>query len=180
MLRKVQSRSDLAILFGELGFKYGAEIGVRRGTFSANLCHTMPGLKLLCVDPWLRTGMQKQQDVDEFLKQAQKVLEGFDIVFMRMKSEKASEGVEDGTLDFVYIDAAHDYDNVKLDLECWVPKVRVGGVVAGHDYIRKPSHGGVTQAVKFYTEKYKIQGLSTTTTDYPASFYWVKEGEGGR
>ncbi len=37
-------------------------------------------------------------------------------------------------LDLVYIDAEHDYDNVKRDIACWYPKVRVGGILCGHDW----------------------------------------------
>lgn len=39
-----------------------------------------------------------------------------------------------GSVDFVFIDAAHDYTNVKADLLAWWPKIRPGGVLAGHDY----------------------------------------------
>lgn len=41
---------------------------------------------------------------------------------------------KDKSLDFVFIDASHDYESVKKDIEAWYPKVREGGVIAGHDY----------------------------------------------
>jgi hypothetical protein len=40
----------------------------------------------------------------------------------------------DDHFDFVYIDAQHDYDSVKRDIEAWWPKVKKGGFLAGHDY----------------------------------------------
>jgi predicted O-methyltransferase YrrM len=40
------------------------------------------------------------------------------------------------TLDFVYIDANHDYDSVMVDICLWYPKIRKGGILAGHDYQR--------------------------------------------
>lgn len=40
---------------------------------------------------------------------------------------------ENNSLDFVFLDAAHDYESVKKDLNAWLPKVKVGGVFAGHD-----------------------------------------------
>jgi len=37
--------------------------------------------------------------------------------------------------DFVYIDAAHDYASVSADIQAWLPLVKVGGIIAGHDYM---------------------------------------------
>jgi predicted O-methyltransferase YrrM len=38
--------------------------------------------------------------------------------------------------DLVYIDASHDYFNVKQDITTWLPKVKIGGVIAGDDYVQ--------------------------------------------
>ena len=53
---------------------------------------------------------------------------------MRTTSLEASEQFEDDSLDFVFIDASHEYEDVKRDICAWLPKVKVGGVLAGHDY----------------------------------------------
>lgn len=52
---------------------------------------------------------------------------------------------KDEDFDFIYIDALHDYDSVKRDLELYLPKVKKGGVIAGHDYSKEFS--GVQRAV---------------------------------
>lgn len=49
-------------------------------------------------------------------------------------------------LDLVYIDAEHDYDNVKRDIACWYPKVRVGGILCGHDWAEIGVRTAVPQA----------------------------------
>jgi len=53
---------------------------------------------------------------------------------IRLSSVEASKRYEDNSLDVVFIDAAHDYDNVIQDIKCWLPKVKQGGYIAGHDY----------------------------------------------
>jgi predicted O-methyltransferase YrrM len=49
-------------------------------------------------------------------------------------SVAASHGFGDESLDFVYIDAEHTYDGVRADIHAWLPKVRKGGFIGGHDY----------------------------------------------
>jgi len=48
-------------------------------------------------------------------------------------------------IDLVYIDADHSYESVKADISTWLPKVRKGGIICGHDYTRQ--WPGVIQAV---------------------------------
>jgi predicted O-methyltransferase YrrM len=40
---------------------------------------------------------------------------------------------QDNSLDFVFIDASHEYQDVKEDIINWLPKVKIGGIIAGHD-----------------------------------------------
>lgn len=41
---------------------------------------------------------------------------------------------DDQTVDFVFIDGDHNYEGIKADIPAWLPKVKNGGVIAGHDY----------------------------------------------
>ena len=41
---------------------------------------------------------------------------------------------DDDSIDFIYIDGRHDYESVKLDLELYLPKLKNGGIIGGHDY----------------------------------------------
>lgn len=54
---------------------------------------------------------------------------------------------DDQTFDFVYIDAAHDFNSVVDDINSWVPKIKPGGIIGGHDYKYDPNIG-VYEAVR--------------------------------
>jgi predicted O-methyltransferase YrrM len=73
-------------------------------------------------------------------------------------SWEMAEEVEDESLDFVFIDADHGYEAVKKDIEAWLPKVKPGGFVSGHD-INLP---GVFKAVvEAFGEKAEAAGFDT-------------------
>lgn len=145
-------RVGLAAIMAEAGFAYGAEVGVRAGYYSRVLCDAIPNLHLLCVDPWApwSGGRPSQGKQDAYLEKSRLVLAGFNVDFIRKTSMEAVKDVADGSLDFVYIDALHNFDNVMLDLIHWAPKVRPGGIVSGHDYVRL-HNCGVIDAVHAYT-----------------------------
>jgi hypothetical protein len=75
--------------------------------------------------------------------------------FVRRPSPDCAGMLDDGTADFVFIDADHTYEAVRADLAAWYPKVRPGGLLAGHDYANRdhedPGRGitrwGVKRAV---------------------------------
>lgn len=62
---------------------------------------------------------------------------------VRSDSAQAAHLFEDESVDFVWIDAGHDYDSVSEDIEAWWPKVKPGGVMGGDDL----PMAGVNQAV---------------------------------
>lgn len=41
---------------------------------------------------------------------------------------------ENESIDFIYIDADHEYDSVKRDIELYLPKLKKDGIIGGHDY----------------------------------------------
>ena len=49
-------------------------------------------------------------------------------------SHNVDDKFEDGSYDFVYIDADHSYESVKKDIELYLPKLKKGGIIGGHDY----------------------------------------------
>lgn len=172
------TRALLAEHFASLGFTKGAEIGVADGRFSLVLCQTIPGLRLLCVDPYRkydgnpRGGPQSQHDGN--YAKAQERPQNYDVLFLRRMSVEAAQTVPDGSLDFVFIDGNHQKEFVTADLEAWAPKVRSGGIVSGHDlydFPRRPA--GVVEAIAEYTTKHGIDNWFICDEREP-SFWWVK------
>jgi hypothetical protein len=73
---------------------------------------------------------------------------------IRESSLNASRLFEDNSLDFVFIDADHDYDSVISDIQAWFPKMKSNSIIAGHDYTWYPE---VRRAVNtFFEGKYFI------------------------
>jgi len=169
------TRDDLADAFGKLDFKYGAEIGVRKGHFSIKLLKAMGNGKLILVDPWRAYEKKSDKVVEGFYQSMLRRLSEFEnnIIIKRMTSMDAVKDVEDESLDFVYIDGMHDFDNVAMDLINWSPKVKKGGVVSGHDYCNGPNFG-VIDAVNSYTRCHNIKTWYITT-EVIASWFFVKK-----
>ena len=67
------------------------------------------------------------------------------IIKVKGYSDKVAEKYEDGSFDFVFIDADHEQEQVRKDILAWLPKVRKGGIISGHDYVA--SQQGVIKAV---------------------------------
>jgi predicted O-methyltransferase YrrM len=172
------TREDLARLFAELGYTKGAEIGVSAGAYSLCLCRSIPNLELFCVDPWKVERYGNARKMEVYYQRCLARLPPYGAKLMRMTSVEAAKLIPDDSLDFVYIDALHDYDNVKMDIELWAPKVRMGGIVSGHDYVEL-HYFGVIQAVDEYTKANNIV-FYTTRPEYlrdfvvPSWFWEVK------
>jgi hypothetical protein len=72
---------------------------------------------------------------------------------LKMSSEQAAGLFEDGTFDFVFLDADHDYEAVRNDLHSWFPKVKRRGVLGGHDYLNADFPGVRRAADEFFVEQ---------------------------
>lgn len=153
----IGGRNELATLFKGVG----VELGVERAVFSKEIIKYAD--KLFLIDPWKAyRGYREhvsQDKLDGFFKEAQERMLGKNCEFIRKFSLDAVNDFEDNSLDFVYIDANHSYENVKADIEAWTKKVKVGGIVSGHDYIRRKGQAhifGVVDAVNELKETVTI------------------------
>lgn len=84
---------------------------------------------------------------------------------IRSDSVSASKMYENESLDAVFIDADHQYESVKADILAWMPKVKNGGILAGHDYIE--AYQGVIKAVNETLSKFEV-------IECPSNKCWFK------
>lgn len=133
------SRKLMLDTFRELGFKTGVEVGVAEGFFSEDMLKTIPGLKLYGIDAWVSyENYQEYIDREEkCFEEAKRRTAGYDCTLIRKFSMDAVKDFADNSLDFVYLDGAHDFYNVAMDISQWSKKVKIGGVVWGHDFKRR-------------------------------------------
>ena len=81
--------------------------------------------------------------------------------FMKMDTQSAVNHFADRSLDFVFVDAGHSYEDVKADILSYYPKIKVGGIIAGHDY-KIEDHPGVVKAVDELINPFKIVDAGCT------------------
>jgi hypothetical protein len=137
------SRDDLPEFFTQMGFKTGAEIGVYKGDFTQKLCK--PGLKVYAIDPWFGYPGTTQGRQDTLYEHTKKALSPYpNCIIVRKTSMEAVNDFPDNSLDFVYIDADHEFRYIAEDLAEWTKKVRPGGIVSGHDYFFVARGTGLT------------------------------------
>jgi hypothetical protein len=143
------------------------EIGSWKGKSASYMCveilNSGKKIKFDCVDPWTGSpehqsgAMYEDKDVlngtlfDTFQKNMEPVKQYYNAV--KMTSVDAAKLYDDESLDFVFIDGAHDYQNVCDDIKAWLPKVKKGKILSGHDW----AVGGVRQAVNDTLDNQKIQ-----------------------
>lgn len=159
-------RLDFAEWCEEWGLHTGVEIGTERGVYAKSFCTRAPSVKLYCVDPWeAYKGYREhvlQDRLDGFYEETKERLAGYNAELIRGYSVDVAKKFADESLDFVYIDGNHEFGHVVADLCAWVPKVKIGGIVAGHDFMerRNPAYlMGVVPAVRGFMYAYKFSPL---------------------
>jgi hypothetical protein len=179
-ITRVPARDELpALLNARDLLGRGAEIGVKLGAYSDELLSNWRGEELVSIDPWLSADPEEYVDrsnveQDEFERYYQATRDrlsrhGSRSTIWRMTSVEAAGKAEDHSFDFVYIDARHDYDSVKEDLEAWCSKVRPGGILAGHDYVDGDLPQGEFYVKSAVDEFFADRGIPVHGTEGPSA-----------
>lgn len=184
------TRNELPLVLNARGlFGCGVEIGVQRALYSAQLLASWKGAHLISVDPWseapsaeyIDIANVKQAEHDRIYAEACNRLAVFGerSTIWRQTSTEAAARVPHHSLDFVYIDARHDYASVMEDLEAWFDKVRPGGIFAGHDYIDGMFPAGEFGVKSAVDEFCRARGIAVFATSNDGPFVsWVVQVPG--
>jgi len=177
----ISHRGDLAWVLGtfhQTGL--AVEVGVQWGDYSDQLLNAWGG-HLVLVDAWRHFATDYNADpanvsdgehLTRMVHTARRFLHHEQVSIIRGLSASVARLFADGSLDFVYLDANHSRDMVALDIAAWKPKVRTGGVLAGHDWGARENEGwGVRPAV---LEHFTESRVLVTKDPYP-SWAVVKE-----
>jgi hypothetical protein len=142
--------------FPSLGEKLvGVEIGVWRGENALSILQNTDIHLLYLVDPYIRydgyniNEISGHPNMDENEEHARKILEPYkdSIVWVKEKAHESSNIVPND-LDFVYIDGNHSKSSIQEDIKDWYPKVRLKGILAGHDFQKHEIRDTVVEFVK--------------------------------
>jgi len=150
----------------------GAEIGVWKGGFTKQILEAVNPKELFLIDPyayqpsytsaWYGKPELDQKKMDAIFEETKADLEtlsrNVELHFLREDSTKAHQKIEEGGLDWVYIDGNHTYEFVKKDLLNFYPKVKVGGYITGDDYdLQGWWDNGVKKAVDEFIQEHTAQ-----------------------
>lgn len=133
------------------------EVGVWKGRsacfMAVEIANSGKNISFDCIDDWRGDPKEESHWADPILKENrlyEHFLENISPVTqyikpIRLKSLEAVSLYEDSSVDFIFIDASHDYDSVKEDIVAWLPKLKPGGILAGHDFFHAPVRTAVLE-----------------------------------
>ena len=139
-----------------------AEIGVLKGKFAKEIISSLEPSEYIGIDPYEKYDDRpsveyfRQNSIEKVYNKTNKLIEGLGHKLYRMSSKEAAPLFYQNYFDLVYIDGDHRYKKVKQDIELWYNRIKYGGILAGHDYI-KVKDFGVVQAVNEFVEKEQLE-----------------------
>ena len=156
------------------------EVGVWRGDFSQQMINTLKPNKFYGVDPYHYSPDQvsapgpefaNQQKLDALASSVQQRFQQQGHELIRSNSDQAAKQFKGRTVDVVYLDGDHTYNGVKTDIKAWLPKVKKGGYLVGHDYCAGKTGGGYPYGViEAVAEAFPDTEVGVTN-DSPPSWY---------
>lgn len=156
----------------------GAEIGCAFGGYASKVLSQWKGTMYYMVDPWIKQpssvyrertdGIDYDKWYDNCLQLAE---EDNRVKIIRGYSVDVAKTIPDSQLDFAYIDGNHCYDAVWDDMNSWWPKVKISGILCGHDFYDSKSDGHYCEVESAVTRWSKENNLKFACS--PCSSWWI-------
>jgi len=128
------------------------EIGSNRGRSTTAMSDNTAG-SVTAVDVW-----EDDETLDAFQQNVGDNVFPYQMTSLAAAAMFSEQGM---TFDMIFIDALHDYENVKADILAWRPLLVAGGLLCGHDYGRESVVGGgqydVTRVVDELFPLHKVE-----------------------
>jgi len=176
IIKEITTRQELYCEFKKYGV--GAEIGVCRGHNAMSLYQIAKPSKFYLCDIWDEKNIPRNLDSSIWRDDNQKIVQ-------RIFEEEISTGIVElhteyggnflaslpnDSLDWVYLDANHNYDAISIEINIAIDKVKYGGFIAGHDYCTQPTawKSGVIRAVNEQIQNGNIIMEAITIETYPS------------
>ena len=143
-LQDLKHRYDVGEYLSSVGLNNKiVEVGVAYGQNAKLVLDKWKGDKMYLVDPYVKQDISQYAsnmenvDFDAMLKWATEHLEPHKgrYEFIRKFSHEAANDFENGSLDYVYLDGNHQNPVFENDIRVWIPKIKKGGILGGHDYM---------------------------------------------
>jgi predicted O-methyltransferase YrrM len=144
-MKTYKNRNHLLQILAEMKIKTACEVGVKAGEYASKMLQGIPSLeKLYLIDLWeirknhidASNPNNKIDFYDEKLKETKEATKKWreKVEILKGHSGEMCNHIKNGSLDWAYIDAGHDYLSCIEDLRAYWPKIKSGGIMSGHDY----------------------------------------------
>lgn len=191
-LSHIESRDDLGFLFSSLfppssnHSTVFVEVGVNKGNYAKVLLNTWPALSMYVgIDAWKTWAEEEYLDIANYDEHEENYITTIENLLdtptetakliIRQESVQAASLFKDGSVDVVYLDAMHHYSAVYEDMTTWWPKIRPGGILAGHDYllgVESATIFTVKPAVETFARERNLMILQTNDLTHPSFPSW--------
>jgi predicted O-methyltransferase YrrM len=152
---------------GAVFVEVGSWLGRSTAYMAVEIANSGKQISFFAVDTWRGSPAEQYQAVvremggtayEAFLENMERGSVRAMVTPMVGLSALSARAFNDREVDFVFLDAAHDFHSVRADVRAWLPKVRVGGVIAGHD----ANCPGLMNAVREYIRAGEIEYTGTS------------------
>ncbi|CAK9014242.1 unnamed protein product [Durusdinium trenchii] len=127
---------------------YMVEVGTASAAFTVHLLQAVPQAQVITIDPWMeennrssrgRAGSRGLGGPTPRSSLARHALEPWNdrVAVLQMTGEKAAKLLADSTFDLVFVDSG---DHREADVLAFLPKVRPGGILCGHDFYKTAAY----------------------------------------